>query len=138
MRSTCLKSLWRYLKGIVTTSKRIIASKKALSENESAFCLLKNLPKTKIWGQDLFKGIVGVEGAKPHRRSPQRAKHPSRARAPQGVNSKTVRWTVLGEGTPCDRGRPLILHKIKFFDTLRLPHKAAACIIIHQDTHQAL
>ena len=30
--------------------------------------------------------------------------------APQGVNSKTVLWTVLEEGTPCKRGRPLILH----------------------------
>ncbi len=28
--------------------------------------------------------------------------------APQGVNFKTVLWTVLKEGTPCDRGRPLL------------------------------
>ena len=27
--------------------------------------------------------------------------------APQGVNFKTVQWTVLKEGTPCKRGRPL-------------------------------
>ena len=27
--------------------------------------------------------------------------------APQGVNSKTVQWTVFEEGTPCKRGRPL-------------------------------
>ncbi|MGN0623229.1 MAG: hypothetical protein ACI4JA_04690, partial [Oscillospiraceae bacterium] len=29
--------------------------------------------------------------------------------APKGVNFKTVRWTVLKEGKPCDRGLPLIM-----------------------------
>ena len=28
--------------------------------------------------------------------------------ASQGVNPKTVRWTVFGEGTPCKRRRPLV------------------------------
>ena len=28
--------------------------------------------------------------------------------ASQGVNPQTVRWTVLGEGTPCKRRRPLV------------------------------
>ena len=33
--------------------------------------------------------------------------------AQQRVNFKTVRWTVLKEGTPCKRGRSLIFNKLR-------------------------
>ncbi len=35
----------------------------------------------------------------------RRERNPLTSCAPQGVNFKTVRWTVLKEGTPCKRGR---------------------------------
>ena len=54
----------------------------------------------------LFKGC-GVPGQRPGSRSAER----ETLRViipPQGVNSKTVRWTVFEEGTPWERGRPLV------------------------------
>ena len=53
----------------------------------------------------LFKGC-GVHGAEPLvacEASETILKIPR-----QGVNFKTVRWTVLKEGTPWERGRPLV------------------------------
>ena len=40
----------------------------------------------------------------------RRERNPHTSCAPQGVNSKTVRWTVLEEGTPCKRGRAPLKH----------------------------
>ena len=40
----------------------------------------------------------------------RRERNPHTSCAPQGVNSKTVRWTVLEEGTPCKRGRAPLNH----------------------------
>ena len=34
---------------------------------------------------------------------------------PQGVNSKTVQWTVFEEGTPWERGRPLAVFLNELF-----------------------
>ena len=63
--------------------------------------------------------------------------------APQGVNSKTVRWTVLEEGTPCKRGRAPQKHNVKillywhcqysylfFIYPFQIPIKAFICEII--------
>jgi len=43
----------------------------------------------------------------------RRERNPHTSCAPQGVNFKTVRWTVLKEGTPCKRGRPPQKHNVK-------------------------
>ena len=43
----------------------------------------------------------------------RRERNPHTSCAPQGVNSKTVRWTVLEEGTPCKRGRAPQKHNVK-------------------------
>ena len=40
----------------------------------------------------------------------RRERNPHTSCAPQGVNSKKVRWTVLEEGTPCKRGRAPLKH----------------------------
>ena len=44
----------------------------------------------------------------------RRARNTLDAIPPQGVNPKTVRWTVLGEGAPWERGRPLLTGCIRF------------------------
>ena len=56
----------------------------------------------------------------------RRERNPYTSCAPQGVNSKTVRWTVLEEGTPCKRGRAPLKHNFTILLYKHCPYPRSA------------
>ena len=61
--------------------------------------------KTQKFRSSLFKGLQVQDRVLVAAR---RQRNPYASSAQQGVNQKTVRWTVFWEGTPCARGRSLL------------------------------